>query len=225
MAPNSGKERRAGGPAKTAPTAAQKKSPGLRNWVRIVGGEWRGRRIRFPTSATLRPTPDRVRETLFNWLQQSISGARCIDLFAGSAALGLEALSRGAREALFVENDARVAAGIRDSLVELKATRGRVLERDAFAMLAGAGEPFDIAFVDPPFARGGLSELCKLLEAQGWLAKDAFIYLEQSARAEAVRLPDGWVLWRETKAGEVLGMLARRRAPSTERDDERMGAT
>ncbi len=173
----------------------------------------------------LRPTPDRVRETLFNWLQSGISGARCIDLFAGSAALGLEALSRGAREAVFVENDARVAAGIRDSLVELKATRGRVLERDAFALLAGAGEPFDIAFVDPPFARGGLAELCKLLEAQGWLAKDAFIYLEQSARAEVVRLPDGWVLWRETRAGEVLGMLARRRAPPTERDDERVSAT
>lgn len=192
--------------------------------MRIVGGEWRGRRIHFPTAAELRPTPDRVRETLFNWLQQGIAGARCLDLFAGSAALGLEALSRGAREAVFVENDPGAAAAIRSTILELKTERGRILERDAFALLKGAGEAFDIVFVDPPFARGGLGELCKLLEAQGWLARDAFVYLEQSTRSDTPLLPDGWVLWRETKAGEVRGMLARRRAPETERD-ERVDAT
>ena len=192
--------------------------------MRIVGGAWRGRRIHFPTVAELRPTPDRVRETLFNWLQHRIAGTRCLDLFAGSAVLGLEALSRGAREAVFVENDPSVAAAIRSAFLELKTERGRILEHDAFALLAGPGEAFDIVFVDPPFARGGLDELCRLLEAQGWLSRNAFVYLEQATRSDIPQLPAEWMLWRETKAGEVRGMLARRRAPGTE-GDERADAT
>ncbi len=192
--------------------------------MRIVGGEWRGRRIRFPAAAELRPTPDRVRETLFNWLQTRIGGARCLDLFAGSAALGLEALSRGAHSTLFVERDRAIAAAIRANLAELKATRGRLIEGDARAFLGGTGEPFDIAFLDPPFAQGDLGELCRLLETRGWLAPDAFIYLEFAARSQAPVLPAGWTTWRETRAGEVKGMLARRGTPAPTRD-ERVDAT
>jgi 16S rRNA (guanine966-N2)-methyltransferase len=213
LATNSDKDRHLRASRKTQSAAAQKKAGATRNAVRIIGGEWRGRRIRFPAAAELRPTPDRVRETLFNWLQGVTPGARCLDLFAGSGALGLEALSRGARAALLVENDPVVAAGLRASLAALKDTRGRVLERDAFALLSGPAEAFDVVFLDPPFAKGWLTDLCKLLEAGGWLAPGALIYLENAARDAAPSLPPGWVLERETRAGEVHGMLARRGAP------------
>jgi 16S rRNA (guanine966-N2)-methyltransferase len=209
---NSGKERPARASRKTQSAAAQKKHGGARNAVRIIGGDYRGRRIHFPPSPELRPTPDRVRETLFNWLQGTIPGARCLDLFAGSGALGLEALSRGAREVLFVERDPAVAAGIRASLAALGDTRGRVLRRDAWAWLSGPAEAFDVVFLDPPFARGGLAELCTLLETRGWLAAGAHVYLEMASRA-ALPLPPQWVLGRETRAGEVHGILARRRVP------------
>jgi 16S rRNA (guanine966-N2)-methyltransferase len=213
LAPISGKDGRARGRRKTGSTAAQNKNAGLRNSVRIIGGEWRGRRIQFPPAAALRPTPDRVRETLFNWLQAHIGGARCLDLFAGSGALGLEALSRGARAAVFVEREPRVAAALRASLETLRDTRGRVIERDAGAFLAGPTQHFDVVFLDPPFAQGGLGELCTLLEARGWLAADAWIYLEFAAREARPPLPSGWTPWRETRAGEVQGLLAQRRAP------------
>lgn len=210
----------------TQPAAVQKKHSGARNAVRIIGGEWRGRRIHFPAAAELRPTPDRVRETLFNWLQGVIAGARCLDLFAGSGALGLEAISRGAREVVFVERDRAVAAALRSSLAALKDTRGTVLERDAFAFLSGPAERFDVVFLDPPFARGWLSELCTLLESKGWLAPGALVYLETPARAAAPALPAEWALGREMRAGEVRAVLARRRAPEPRADGaERMGET
>ncbi len=180
----------------------------------MIAGEWRGRRIQFPDAASLRPTPDRVRETLFNWLQAVVGAARCLDLFAGSGALGVEALSRGAASAVFVERDAQVAQALRATLATLGATRGRVVERDVTAFLQGPAEPFDLVFVDPPYAQGGQGELCTLLESRGWLATDAWIYLELAARDARPALPDGWVLWRETRAGGVQGLLARRRAAS-----------
>ncbi len=206
-------------------SAAVQKKAGARNAVRIIGGEWRGRRIHFPPAAELRPTPDRVRETLFNWLQGEIAGARCLDLFAGSGALGLEALSRGAREVVFIEHDRAVGAALRASLAALKDRRGQVLERDAFAFLSGPAESFEVVFLDPPFARGWMAELCKLLESKGWLAPGAVVYLETAAREAAPAVPAEWTLSRETRAGEVRGLLARRRAPgfyagAAERVDE-----
>ncbi len=179
----------------------------------MIAGEWRGRRIRFPTSAELRPTPDRVRETLFNWLQGVIAGSRCLDLFAGSGALGIESLSRGARDVHFIERDPAAAAAIRSTLAEFKSERGTVHERDAPAWLAGRPEAFDIVFLDPPFAQGGLEDLCRLLETRGWLAPGAFIYLEHAAQEPDPTLPAGWELWREMRAGEVHGLLARRQLP------------
>ncbi len=178
--------------------------------MRIIGGEWRGRRIRFPSAAELRPTPDRVRETLFNWLQGVIGDARCLDLFAGSGALGLEALSRGARETLFVEREPRVALALRETLATFGASRGTVLIADAFRHLAGPARPFDVVFLDPPFAQGRLAELCTLLEHGGWLAPRACIYLEGAARDGIPPLPGPWQTAREIRAGEVHGVLARR---------------
>ncbi len=192
--------------------------------MRIIGGEWRGRRIRFPSAAELRPTPDRVRETLFNWLQGVIGAARCLDLFAGSGALGLEALSRGAAETVFVEREPRVAAALRDTLAALGDGRGRVIVADAFRYLGGAPTRFDVVFLDPPFAQGRLGELCTLLEDGGWLASGAYVYLEAAARGEAPALPAAWEATRATRAGEVRGVLARRRAVAAARD-EREGET
>ena len=210
---NSSKDRRPGSRRGTPVAAAQKASRTQRNEVRIIGGEWRGRRIRFVAGAELRPTPDRVRETLFNWLQGTIAGARCLDLYAGSGALGIEALSRGAREAVFVERERAVAAGLRRSLATLAGAgdkRARVVCGDAFAFLAGEPSAFDAVFLDPPFAQGRLSELCTLLDARGWLAPRAVMYLESAARGQPPALPAGWRLARHTRAGEVSGQLARR---------------
>ena len=206
-----------------AALAVQEAPAAAANSVRIVGGQWRSRRIRFPPGAGLRPTPDRVRETLFNWLQGAIGGACCLDLFAGSGALGLEALSRGAAEVVFVERDSAIVAGLAANLalLERPATlataraggstpRGRVLEADAFEFLAGPARPFDLVFLDPPYAQGRLPELCRLLEAGGWLAPRAFVYIESAAREGQPALPPSWSAWRQLRAGGVSAGLARR---------------
>ena len=196
--------------------AAAQKSPGrLRNELRIVAGEWRGRKIRFEPTPQVRPTPDRVRETLFNWLQTTVAGTRCLDLFAGSGALGLEALSRGAAAAVFVEHNRGIAAGIGRMLATFGARaerRAQVVCADAFEFLGGAPSRFELVFLDPPFAQGRLSELCTLLETRGWLAPRAAIYLESAARSEPPVLPARWQLTRRTRAGEVSGQLIRREA-------------
>jgi 16S rRNA (guanine966-N2)-methyltransferase len=181
--------------------------------VRIIGGEWRGRKLHFPQSASIRPTPDRVRETLFNWLQLHTQGSRCLDLFAGSGALGFEALSRGASEAVFVERDPGAARRMEETLALLGCTRGHVAHRDAFDYLARPGAPFDIVFVDPPFDAGWLPKACAALEQGGWLHEGSFIYLEDAAAHGEPALPPGWTLLRSKRAGEVGYHLARRQAP------------
>ncbi|MBS0375822.1 MAG: 16S rRNA (guanine(966)-N(2))-methyltransferase RsmD [Proteobacteria bacterium] len=219
LASNSGKD---GAPRRTRgkpPAAAQKTRAGGAQSVRIIGGTWRGRRIRFPALAALRPTPDRVRETLFNWLQGVIGDARGLDLFAGSGALGLEALSRGAREVQFVEREPVAAAALRATLATLGG-RGEVWVGDAFRFLARPATAFDVVFLDPPFAAGRLDELCTLLERGGWLAARAYVYLEAPARDGPPPLPSTWEVARETRAGEVRGLLARRTAADRERTDE-----
>jgi len=182
--------------------------------LRIVGGEWRGRKIRFPPVPAIRPTPDRVRETLFNWLQPVIAGSRCLDLYAGSGALGLEALSRGAAQVVFVDVDATVARHLHTTLESLGCTRGRVVRSDAGRFLGSADEraggPFDVVFLDPPFAEPVLGGVCAELERGGWLAPNARIYLEAPAAAGEPGLPAGWALLRSKRAGEVGYHLARR---------------
>lgn len=175
---------------------------------RIIGGRWRGRRLTFPDAGGVRPTADRVRETVFNWLQPVIEGARCLDLFAGSGALGLEALSRGAAEAVFVERDRRLAARLRENLETLDAAAAEVIQRDAGAYLNGPARPFDLVFLDPPFRRGALGPLCERLAAGGWLAPGAYIYLEGEAEAGPPTLPAGWECLRSKQAGQVGYHLA-----------------
>ena len=187
-----------------------KSAPGRRNAVRIIGGGWRGRRVRFPDSPGLRPTPDRVRETLFNWLQQSIAGTRCLDLFAGSGALGIEALSRGAREVVFVEQAPAAVQNLRAQLARLDAhAPATILDADAARFLQAPGEAFDIAFLDPPFGTGALPHYVALLEAGNWLTSGGLIYLESAKRDGVPSLPPAWALLKSKFAGEVGYHLVR----------------
>jgi 16S rRNA (guanine966-N2)-methyltransferase len=209
---NSSKDRSARAARRGSAAATQKRPRAGRNEVRIIGGKWRGRRIRFEAGSDLRPTPARIRETLFNWLQPVIVGARCLDLFAGSGALGLEALSRGAASVTFVERDQHIAATLGRSLAALNGgsdARGRIVSGDAFAFLRAAPAAHEVVFLDPPFAQGRLTELCTLLEQRGWLAARALVYVESAARAPAPELPARWHAHREARAGEVSGLLAR----------------
>ncbi len=152
--------------------------------VRIVAGEWRGRRIDVATAAALRPTPERTRETLFNWLAPALPGARVLDLYAGTGVLGLEALSRGAGHACFVERDRRLCAALRGTLDAFAAgDRGEVVCGDVFAALGAGVRPADIVLADPPYAAARHDELCTLLVRNGWLRPAAYVYLEQGATA------------------------------------------
>jgi 16S rRNA (guanine966-N2)-methyltransferase len=185
--------------------AAAAKSSGTARILRIIGGKHRGRRLRFPDGVAIRPTPDRVRETLFNWLQMRIAGARVLDLFAGSGALGLEALSRGAAHASFVEQDRRAAAAIDALAREWHEQGARVSNADALGWLAhaAADEPFDIVFLDPPYDSALLSQVAAALVRGARLARDARVYIEHRARDGLPVLPDGWQHIRDGRAGEV----------------------
>ncbi|MGH8414324.1 MAG: 16S rRNA (guanine(966)-N(2))-methyltransferase RsmD, partial [Gammaproteobacteria bacterium] len=154
---------------------------------------------------------DRVRETLFNWMQQGVSGARCLDLFAGSGALGLEALSRGAASVLFVDRERQVVEVLRAHLDLLRAPNGAVLQSDALTYLRGPVQTFDIVFLDPPFALPQLlAESADVLEQGGWLAPEARIYMEYPLGSKTA-LPEAWELIRESHAGRVGFGLARRK--------------
>jgi 16S rRNA (guanine966-N2)-methyltransferase len=183
--------------------------------VRIIGGIWRGRRVEFPDVAGLRPTPDRIRETLFNWLQHEIVGARCLDLFAGSGALGMEALSRGAKELVFVEQAVPAARALRELLTRLgAASRGQVFEMGAARFLRNAGEPFDVLFLDPPFGSGTLADTIPQLDAGNWVKTGGLVYLENERAAGVPVLPPHWELLKSKSAGEVGYHLARAAARS-----------
>jgi len=185
------------------------RKPGRPGQLRIIGGSWRGRRIDLPFGTVVRPTGDRVRETLFNWLAPIIDGARCLDLFAGSGALGLEALSRGAGETVFVEKDPAAVAHLRDNIEHLACDGATVVAADALRYLRGEPRAFDIVWLDPPFGEFDLSILCTLL-GSGWLADGARIYLEMSRHDDLPALPPGWVVDRDKTAGQVRYALAKR---------------
>jgi 16S rRNA (guanine966-N2)-methyltransferase len=182
----------------------------LSHTLRIIGGAWRGRKLEFPANDAIRPTPDRVRETVFNWLQNDIVGARCLDLFAGSGALGFEALSRGASAVTFVERDVGIGRYLRATAERLGTTQADVQLADASQWLGGAPRPFDVVFLDPPFAAGLLTNVCEQLEQHGWLASPALIYMECAAGDGAPVLPAGWELIKSKTAGQVGYHLARR---------------
>lgn len=146
--------------------------------IRIIGGGWRGRKLNVANQPGLRPTPDRVRETLFNWLAGSISGARCLDLFAGTGALGFEALSRGARCAVMVEENKQLARRLQTSRAALAAASAEVFQAEALAWLGEPRDPFDIVFLDPPFHQDYVKKACALLVNRGHLAPSAYVYTE-----------------------------------------------
>jgi 16S rRNA (guanine966-N2)-methyltransferase len=180
--------------------------------LRIIGGSWRGRRLRFPPNAGIRPTPDRVRETLFNWLGPRVAGSRCLDLFAGSGALGLEALSRGAAHVTFVETDAVSVRELRARLAEWGAAGAQVEHSDALRFLGSrAAVPFDIVFLDPPFDSPSLlAQSGVLLEERHWLGARALIYVETDASRGLPPLPQAWEVTKAKQAGAVgYHLLAR----------------
>ncbi|MGL6159795.1 16S rRNA (guanine(966)-N(2))-methyltransferase RsmD [Microbulbifer sp.] len=172
--------------------------------LRIIGGRWRGRKLQFAPVAGLRPTGDRLRETLFNWLQFHLPGARCLDLFAGSGALGLEALSRGAAGVDFVELNRGAARTLKEQLGALQAQNGRVHYTSASDFLAHTDTRYDIVFVDPPFDGDLWQETLAALG--GHLAKNALVYVE-TPRDKVVLPPDGWQIAKEKRAGQVCMRL------------------
>ncbi|HTT03030.1 MAG TPA: 16S rRNA (guanine(966)-N(2))-methyltransferase RsmD [Steroidobacteraceae bacterium] len=172
--------------------------------LRIIGGAWRGRRLRFPAASAIRPTPDRVRETLFNWLGARIVGARCLDLFAGSGALGLEALSRGAAHVHFVERHTPAARELQRRLAEWQVVNAQVTRSDALRFLAASTERFDVAFLDPPFdSHELLEQAAERLERCERLTPHALIYVECPAREALPALPPAWRPLKAKRAGEV----------------------
>jgi 16S rRNA (guanine966-N2)-methyltransferase len=176
-----------------------------RNRLRIIGGSWRSRVVTFADAQDLRPTPDRVRETLFNWLQPRLVGARCVDLFAGSGVLGFEALSRGAASVTALELDGHAAAAIRANVKTLQTDKLRLEQRNALDWLRDNAQQqrFDIVFLDPPFADNLYTDCCRLLDEQQWLAPGALVYLESGAKLDDIALPATWQLIRNKRAGAV----------------------
>ena len=169
-----------------------------RNRVRIIAGKWRSRLVSFPPAAQLRPTPDRVRETLFNWLGQRLDGLECLDLFAGSGALGFEALSRGAKGVVMVESDRAIAQALRETARVLEAEGAQVVQSDALKFLERGRDRFDVVFVDPPFASDLAARAMALLPPL--LNPGARVYVESGA---ALDLPAPWRQLRDDRAGAV----------------------
>lgn len=178
-----------------------------RNQVRIIAGTWRGQRLRFADGPGLRPTADSNRETLFNWLQPLLPGSHCLDAFAGSGALGLEAASRGAAAVLLVERNRKAAAQLHDNVQMLEAgDRVRIHHGDAVALLRGPGRPMDVVFLDPPFAGDLLEPACQALAAGNWLRPGTRIYVEH-ARQQRPPVPENWHELRSRTAGDATMRL------------------
>ena len=172
------------------------------NQVRIIGGQWRSRIVRFPDAPSLRPTPDRLRETLFNWLGQDLTGKICLDLFAGSGALGFEAASRGSRLVVMVEHVTAVYRALRETQATLSAEQVEMHCADAFGFLKTDTRRYDVVFLDPPFHLGWLPRLLPLLPVR--LEPEARVYLETE---EPLGMPKEFEVLKQTRAGQVHGLL------------------
>ena len=175
----------------------------MQNKLRIIGGNWRSRCVTFLDAPGLRPTPARVRETVFNWLQNDIIGRRYLDLYAGSGALGFEAASRGARSVIQVENNPLVCRALKENAVKLAADQIKIVQSDVFRYLAGDAEPFDVVFIDPPFTMGLAVQTCQWLEEKGWLSKHTKIYVEAESTLKLEGIPENWRQLKSKVAGEV----------------------
>lgn len=179
-------------------------TPARSKQLRIISGIWRSRIIEFDPVSGLRPTGDRIRETLFNWLAPHIPGARCLDLFSGSGALGFEAISRGASHCTLVDSNSTVTKKLNEQISLLQATNIVVEQRDVLEFLSTSpAKPFDTVFIDPPFALELLTPTCNLLKNNQWLSADAFIYCEQSVTDSSFTAPANWQLIRTKTSGDV----------------------
>ncbi|MDH2998529.1 16S rRNA (guanine(966)-N(2))-methyltransferase RsmD [Pasteurellaceae bacterium LFhippo2] len=179
--------------------------------VRVIAGLWRGRKLPVLNAEGLRPTTDRVKETLFNWLMMDIAGSRCLDCFAGSGSLGIESLSRQAQAVTFLEKFANASDQLKKNLVSLKTQNGTVIHTDTLQYLSqkNGGEAFDIVFVDPPFNMGFVPKVLAHLAQNNWLAPNALIYVETEKDHPQLELPDHWIVLKEKTAGQVMGRLIR----------------
>ena len=175
----------------------------MSNKLRIIGGEWRSRVITFDDAPGLRPTPSRVRETLFNWLQADVAGSRCLDLFAGSGALGFEAASRGAKRAVLVENNPKTCQKLKENIATLATDRVEVVQSDVQQFLCHCSDTFDLIFLDPPFAQGLVTSICQQIAEAGLLASYGKIYIETERNLKLDGLPAGWKLLKHKIAGDV----------------------
>ena len=171
--------------------------------VRIIGGKWKRSVLVFPSAQAIRPTPNRIRETLFNWLSPRIEGSRCLDLFAGSGALGFEAASRGAEEVVLVESDQSIVKCLRQNALTFGAANVQIVWSNAIEWLEGLASPFDIVFLDPPFGGDMLAAACERLAQGKWLRDGAIIYLESERNLQLPALPATWHLTRQKRAGNV----------------------
>jgi 16S rRNA (guanine966-N2)-methyltransferase len=193
------------------PPKTTKAAHGGQGKLRIIGGQWRSRQLSFPDGPGLRPTPDRVRETLFNWLAPYIEGAKVLDLFAGSGALYLEALSRGASLGLALDTNAMAINSLRKNLELLQCGDGQLVQSDALRYLeTQTPTPFDLVFLDPPFHQNLLAPACALLEERQWLGQHAWVYTESETPPSTLEMPGNWRLHREKKAGQVYYALWQR---------------
>jgi 16S rRNA (guanine966-N2)-methyltransferase len=179
--------------------------------VRIIAGCWRGRHLELADNPSLRPTSDRIRETVFNWLTPLLPGARCLDLYAGTGALGFEAASRGASLVTLVENNRQCVATLNRHVVTLGA-QGIVhpIQADALTWLRGDGPAYDVVFADPPFGDNAIQLVAQRLEAGNWLSDGACVYLEMRIDQRPEQLPTSWQVIREKTAGRVRFCLARK---------------
>jgi 16S rRNA (guanine966-N2)-methyltransferase len=175
----------------------------VKNKLRIIGGDWRSRQIHFDDAPGLRPTPARVRETLFNWLQYDIIGSRCLDLYAGSGALGFEAASRGATWVVQVENNVQACRSLKENSVVLGADQIKIVQMDVMRFLAQDPEAFDLVFLDPPFGLNLAVPACQWLEQKGWLKTHAKIYVETEVHPDLSEMPENWRMLKSKTAGEV----------------------
>lgn len=185
--------------------------------LRIIAGHWRGRLLPIPDVVGLRPTGSRIRETLFNWLTPHLPGSHCLDLFAGSGALGFEALSRGAAHCTMVEQNPRAAEQLRANLQMLGAQSATLVQNDALSFLRQApAQRYDVAFIDPPFSSNLWNDAIQLLEGGEWLSDNAFIYVEMPAH-HCIEVATGWQLYRQKKAGQICFSVYRKEtsAPTT----------
>lgn len=192
---------------KASPSQSAKGNVGF---VRIISGLWRGRKLPVQDAQGLRPTTDRVKETLFNWLAADIPHARCLDLFAGSGGLGFESASRQAELVTMIELNPQAFQQLQKNVASLKATNIQVVNTDALSFLKQPGTPHHVVFIDPPFRKGLLDETVTLLEQNGWLAEDAMIYIETEKELSIAGLPENWHLHREKTAGQVSYRLYER---------------